>query len=59
MVKTPFICFPNPPLLKMLIWKYSPNKIQDKITKISQEKVVSSIQHCMSFISDTFVSGTG
>ena len=58
MAKAPFILFPNPPLLKIFIWKYCPNEIQDKHTKKSQEKIISSKQHCMSFISDTFVSNT-
>ena len=59
MAKAPSILFPNPPLLKIFIWKYCPNEIQDKHTKKSQEKTISSKQHCISFISDTFVSNTG
>ena len=54
MVKTPFHL-----LLTIFIWKYCPDEIQDKQIKNSQEKVVSSKQHYMSFISDTFVSYTG
>ena len=33
MVKPPFIFFPNPPFLKIFIWKYCPNEIQNKHTK--------------------------
>ena len=54
MVKPPF-----PPFLTIFIWKYYPNEIQDKHTKNSQEKVISSKQHFMSCISDNFVSNTG
>ena len=35
------------------IWKYCPNEIQDKHTKNSQEKVISSNQHYMPFTSDS------
>ena len=54
MVKSPF-----PSLLAIFSWKYYPNKIQDKHTKNSQDKVISLKQHFMSFISDNFVSNTG
>ena len=33
MVKAHFIFFPNPPLLKIFIWKYCPNEMQDKHKK--------------------------
>ena len=56
MVKALFIFLP---LLKIFIWKYCPNEIQDKHTKNVQEKVISLKDHCMSFISDNFVSNTG
>ena len=49
---------PLPLLLKIFIWKYCPNEIQDKNTKNSQEKLISSKQHYMSFISNTFISNT-
>ena len=56
MIKAPFTFFPNPPLLKIFICKYCPNEVQDKHTKYSQGKVISSKQHYMSFLSDTFIS---
>ena len=59
MVKALFLFFPNSPLLKIFIWKYCPNEIQDKQTENVQEKVISLKEHCMSFISDNFVSNTG
>ena len=59
MVKVPFIFLPNLPRLNLFIWKYCSNEIQDKHTKKSQQKFHSSKQHCMSFVSDTFVSNTG
>ena len=53
MVKAPLMSFRNPPLLRIFIWKYCPNEIQDKRTKKSREKVIPSKQHYMSFISNT------
>ena len=50
------IFFPNLPLLLIFIWKYCLNETQHKQTKISQEKVIFSKQHYMSFISDFFIS---
>ena len=49
-----FIVFSKTPL-----WKCCPNEIQDKHTKNSQDKVISSKQHYISFISETFISNTG
>ena len=37
MVKAPFIFFPNPPILKIFIWKYCSNEIQDKHKKLTKE----------------------
>ena len=50
------IFFPNLPLLITFIWKYCLNETQHKQTKISQEKVIFSKQHYMSFMSDIFIS---
>ena len=57
--KALFVFFPNIPLLKIFIWKYCSNEIQDKHTKNVQAKVIYSKQHYMSFISDTFIENTG
>ena len=51
-----FIFFPNLPPLIIFIWKYCLNETQHKQTKISQEKVIFSKQHYMSFMSDIFIS---
>ena len=52
MVKAPFSpTFHN-------IWKYCRNEIQDKHKKNSQEKLISSKQHFLAFISDKLVSNT-
>ena len=53
---------PSPPLphptFENIYLEICPNEIQDKNTKNSQEEVISSKQHYMSILSNTFISKT-